>query len=47
MADCIANLAFNRADRFNYSNFMELHTKAKQILNLDKQQTTNLRIRTK
>lgn len=47
MVDCITNLVFNRADRFSSFNFMELPTKARHILNLNKQQITNLKIRTK
>ncbi|WMV37718.1 hypothetical protein MTR67_031103 [Solanum verrucosum] len=47
MADCIANLSFNGANRFSCTSFTELPTNAKKILNLDKHQVANLKIKTK
>ncbi|WMV24101.1 hypothetical protein MTR67_017486, partial [Solanum verrucosum] len=47
LANCIANLAFDNQSRLVYNSFSELPSQAKRILNLDKNQYPNLRIKTK
>lgn len=47
LADYLANMAFDTTGKFEIYNFSDLPNQARRILNLDKQQVTNLRIRTK
>lgn len=47
LADYLANMAFGTTGRYKIHNFSDLPSQAKRILNLDKQEVANLRIRTK
>ncbi|WMV21500.1 hypothetical protein MTR67_014885 [Solanum verrucosum] len=47
LADCIANLAINQEEKQHYDSFHNLPYRARRILNMDKQHTPTIRIKTK
>ncbi|WMV29406.1 hypothetical protein MTR67_022791 [Solanum verrucosum] len=47
LADYITNIAINHEDIQPYYSFQELPSKARKILNMDKQQIPSIRIRTR
>ncbi|WMV08730.1 hypothetical protein MTR67_002115 [Solanum verrucosum] len=47
LADHITNIAINQEDMQQYHSFQDLPSKARKILNMDKQQIPAIRIRTR
>lgn len=47
LADCITNLVINQVEKQHYDSFHNLPRTARKILNMDKQHTPTIKIRTK